>query len=238
MMMIDGISGCEEEINDRIGNLTNVTFVGGSAANAGEIDATYICANGKAFTDAAVLILMEPVNGFDVLKSQSFSLTDKVLEATMVDEKNRRVLEFNGRPAVEAYAEALGIPVAEVPDHFNDNPLGLVLNETHYFVRGLNKLSGTALDFYCRIKEGEVLSLLEMDDIVQQTSKDLRNIKYDTFNAIVEFNCICRAAVLNAENRTQDYADIFGKVPTISFSTFGESYIGHINQTSTMLLFK
>ena len=35
----------------------------------------------------------------------------------------------------------------------------------------------------------------------------------------------------------EDYGRIFAQYPTIGFSTCGESYIGHMNQTSTMVLF-
>ena len=39
------------------------------------------------------------------------------LTATKVNEATREVLEFDGRPAVEAYAEVVGCSIEEVPDY-------------------------------------------------------------------------------------------------------------------------
>ncbi len=67
-VLIDGLSRKEEAINERIGDLTNITFVGGSAGDDLKFKKTYVFANGKTYTDAAVLCLMKSNVKFDVLK--------------------------------------------------------------------------------------------------------------------------------------------------------------------------
>ncbi len=241
MMLIDGQSQCEEYINDQVGNLTNVIFVGGSAAANGLADPTYVLANGKAYTDAAVFVLMEPVNGFAFLKTQSLSLTDKKLMPTKVDESRRIVYEFNHRPAAEAYADALGVSVAELPKYFGTNPLALVFDTKNYFVRDPHSImENGAMDFFCSVKEGMELTIVQAGDIVANTRKDMEQVWFHDRNigAIIEFNCMSRRAELREKHQEQEYANLFKSVPTISFGTFGESYIGHMNQTSTMLFLK
>jgi hypothetical protein len=55
---------------------------------------------------------------------------------------------------------------------------------------------------------------------------------------IINFNCILRTLELKQKNLTGEYGDLFTSIPTIGFSTYGEQYIGHINQTATMLVFR
>ena len=83
-------------VMDKIGDLTNILFVGGSAADDMKLQTTYVFANGKAHTNAAVLALLKPKVGFEVVKTQSFCSTQKVLKATRVNEVERIVYEFDG----------------------------------------------------------------------------------------------------------------------------------------------
>ena len=236
MIIIDGMCGCEEKLNDQLGNLTNVPFVGGSAGDNFKFQSTWLYVDGKAYTNAAILILMEPANGYAILKTQSFATTNKKLTPTQVDECRRMVFKFDGRPATEAYAEALGISVDNLQDKFAEQPVGLVFDENNYFVRSPQRTEGESIRFYCSIKEGLELTLLQAKDIVVNTRADLQ--KHGNVRAIIDFNCAQRFMELEHKNQMKEYSEIFGNTPTIGFSTYGESYIGHMNQTSTMLLLK
>jgi hypothetical protein len=236
MIMIDGLSGCEEKLNDQLGNLTNVPFVGGSASDNFIFQNTWLFVDGKAYTNAAILLLMEPANGYAILKTQSFTTTSKKLTPTQVDEKRRMVIRFDGKPATEAFAGVLGISVDELKNTLVEYPLGLVFDEHNFFVRSPMKIEGTSIIFYCSVKEGLELTVLRSDDIVTATRTDLQ--KCGKLQAIVDFNCCLRTSELSRNNQLKEYSEIFGIVPAIGFATYGESYIGHINQTSTMLLIK
>ena len=240
VIMVDGLSGCEEKLNDQLGNHTNVPFVGGSAGDNFLFKTTWLFADGKAYTDAAILLLMEPTNGYEILKTQSFTTTSKKLTPTKVDEKRRMVVEFDGKPATEAYADVLGITVNEFEKTLGKYPVGLVFDEQNFFVRSPMKIEGTSIIFYCSVKEGLELTVLHSDDIVSGTRADLSKAAQNCggLKAVVDFNCCLRALELTQKNELQAYSEIFKDIPAIGFATYGESYIGHINQTSTMLLLK
>ena len=57
-------------------------------------------------------------------------------------------------------------------------------------------------------------------------------------SGIINFNCILRTLELGQKGLTEDYGKLFEVAPTVGFSTYGEQYIGHINQTATMLVFR
>jgi hypothetical protein len=196
-------------------------------------------AAGQAYTDAALLMLLKVRKGFDIIKTQSFVAAGKTLVATEVDDQNRKVIRFNGKPAVAAYAEAVGVAPEKASGEFMNHPLGL-MSHGEPFVRSPQRVQDGSIVFYCRILEGAELELLDATDIIAdtRTSVQAQKAKLGKIAGIIDFNCILRTLKLRADQRCDEYGAIFGKIPAIGFSTYGEAYLGHINQTSTMLVFR
>ena len=239
IVLTDGLSGKEEMIIDRIGDLTNVNFVGGSAGDDLKFEATHVYANGKSYTNAAVLVMIEPTNTFTFVKTQSFCPLPQKLVVTKANEATREVLEFNNKPSAVAYAEALGTTVADASSRFMHNPVGLVF-EGEPFVRSPQQIKGDSMIFYCSVVEGMELSLLESTDIIADTKKAIEAARQELggISGIINFNCILRTLELGQKGLSDAYGELFSSDPTIGFSTYGEQFIGHVNQTATMLVFR
>ncbi len=239
IILIDGLSGAEEGFIENVGDLTNVTFIGGSAGDDLKFAATHVYANGKSYQNAAILALLKPGVDFTFIKTQSFRDLGKPLEVTKADELKREVFEFNGQPAAASYAAAIGTSIEKAPEHFIQNPIGLVIDDEPY-VRSPQQIKGSSIMFYCSVMEGMELSLLESTDMIKDTrlAIDQAAEELGGVSGIINFNCILRTLELTDKNLTQEYGNLFGAVPTIGFSTYGEQYLGHINQTATMLVFK
>lgn len=243
IVLIDGVSMKEEKIMDLIGNRTNVIFVGGSAGDDFKFLKTHVCANGKAFTDSAVLVMLKINTNaeFSIIKTQSFKVSDYTLVANKVNEATREVIEFNNRPAILEYADAVGAAsIEDAPKYFMTNPVGLLVGENNLFIRSPQQLKGTNMVFFCNILENMEVRLLESTDIIEDTKKAIENKIYEfgQIDGIINFHCIERTHELEKKNLEKQYGKIFSDIPTIGFSTYGEEFIGHMNQTSAMLVFR
>jgi hypothetical protein len=239
LILVDGLSGTEERLMEKIGDLTDVIFIGGSAGDDLKFQQTHVYTDGQARSNAAALALVRLNRGFEIIKTQSFRSLGKSLVATDVDEPARKVIAFNNMPAIDAYAQALGLKPEEAANRFMTNPLGLVVDDDFY-VRSPQQVQDKSMVFYCNIKKGMELSILESQDIVEDTKVAMQKKIREMGNAsaMINFHCILRTLELQAKGQCEAYGSIFSSVPTIGFSTYGEEYMGHINQTSTMLTFK
>ena len=234
LVLPDGMSGAEEAIMESIRDATRIPFVGGSAGDDLAFRATLVAANGRTFDHAAVLALLRVPAGYGIIKTQSFRPLGKVLTATEVNESARTVRRFNGVSAVEAYAQALGIEQTDVATRFMSNPVGLLVGG-ELFVRSPQRvLEDGSIVFYCRIQQGTELELLESTDIITDTGKALKS----PHRALIVFNCILRTLQLQEEGQCEAYGELFADGPVVGFNTYGEEYIGHLNQTATMLAFR
>jgi len=239
IVLADGLSGAEEKLMDKIGDLTNLAFVGGSAGDDLKFKQTFMFANGAAYSNAALLALLKVKVHVDFIKTQSFTQLDKILTATRVNEAAREVIEFDHKPAIEAYASAIGTTVDKAPEYFMINPVGLMVGDDP-FVRSPQQVKGKSIVFYCNVSEGTELVLLKGGDIIGSTKSalDAKKKEIGPISGIINFNCILRTLELKQENKLDAYGKLFADVPTIGFSTYGEEMVGHINQTASMLIFK
>jgi hypothetical protein len=223
---------------DKLGDLTNVIFIG-SAGDDVAFKQTFVAAGGRATSNAVVLALLECPNGFVIIKTQSFHATQRFLVQTKVDKAAREVLEFNRKPAAAAYAEALAVKPEDLSGQFIAHPLGLMI-VGEPFVRSPQQIVGNAVRFYCGVDEGMKLAVLDSTAIVDDTAAALAAAlkRNPGAKGLLNFNCILRTLELEAKGLTKAYGAVFADFPTAGFSTYGEEYMGHINQTATMVLFR
>ena len=238
LVLHDGMAIAEEKVMTTLSSLSNVPFVGGSAGHQGQDEKTYVYVGHEPSSGSAALALLKLRGKYGILKTQSFDVTDQALSVTRANEAERTVLEFNGKPAAQEYARALGVTVSEAPNSFMRHPLGLLVGDEPY-VRSPQQLEGDGVRFYCNIKEGMDLRVLSARDIVAETKRDLTRAvqEFGPVAGLINFNCIQRTTELEQTGQAENYAALFAPYPSIGFSTFGESYVGHINQTSVILLF-
>ena len=231
LILMDGLSGKEELLMESLGDITDLAFVGGSAGDDLKFVKTNVAVNGQLTKGPGAIALLHVPAGFELIKTQSFCATEKLLTPTKVDRESRAVLEFDGKPAAQAYADAVGVAsVSDAASVFMSNPLGLMSGDEP-FVRSPQRIDGDKVHFYCSVHEGVELTLLKGQDIIADTAKVLSETPY---RSLVVFNCILRTLDLKSQGKTAAFGELFTK-PTIGFSTYGEAFIGHINQTATIL---
>jgi hypothetical protein len=234
----DGLSGTEEAVMAAITSRSNVPFVGGSAGDDLQFRATRVFVDFEPRSGTSAVALLEMERPYGLLKTQSFDVLDDVLRVTDVDEATRTVMGFNGRPAALEYARVTGASIDDLPGRFLDQPLGLLVSADEPYVRSPQQLKGEAVVFYCQVKRGMALRLLRSRSIVAETRRELerKRAELGKVEGVIQFNCILRTLELERKGECESYAALFQDVPTIGLSTYGESYIGHINQTATMVL--
>lgn len=237
LVLFESSGGAEEYCMDRLGTATDILFVGGTSSTF-QSGASRVYAGGQAYEDAMVLAVLKTVKGYDVVKTQSAQVySDRGFTVTKSDVENRIMYELDHRPVAQVYAETLGVPIEKIADYFASNPLG-VLADGQIFVRTFKAVTADGISLYCGIPEGSEIHLLKIGDIVKDTKRDMeRVIKYEPAG-VINFNCLYRTFEIQKGNIVQQYCDVFGKYPNIGFSTSGEAFLGHINETSTVLVIK
>ncbi len=212
-------------------------IVGGSPGDDLAFERTHVYADGEFRTDAAVLALCETTLPFTTFKHQHFVPGSRRMVITSADAGKRLVREIDGRPAVEAYAEALGIPVAELgPATFSRRPFVLWLGDDVY-VRSVQRVhdDGT-LSFLCAIDEGIVVRLGEAIDPLSSVEKAFEEVRTLVPQPALVLGCDCILRRIELEER--GVAEAVGRVyvdnHVVGFSTYGEQFnAAHVNQTFT-----
>lgn len=238
LSFIDGLCGCEESVTSVLAEaLQGVKLLGGSAGDDLAFAKTKVIYGGRAFSDGVVLLLGHAKGRFHVFKHQHFETTPRRLAVTKADVAARRVYEIDGLPALDAYAEALGLEASEVTgDVTFMNPVTFVCSGEIY-VRSIQKVNDDkSITFYCAVEEGVVLEIGGHSDIVDRLAGDVASLTGERgpFDFMLGYNCILRALETDQRAKVEAVGAVWRRagVASLGFDTYGEQLDGlHINQT-------
>ncbi|MBV9775403.1 MAG: FIST C-terminal domain-containing protein [Gemmatimonadetes bacterium] len=242
VVLVEGLRGKEEEANHALGMVApTLQFVGGSAGDDLDFRETRVFHNGEASDDGAALLLMEMAVPFTVTKTCSFEPTEHAFTITRADVASRTVYEVDGRPVLEAYADAVSAGSGALDGGvFMRHPWGMMLDREPWIRSPQQALADGGLKFYCQIEEGMRLHVMRGTDLIGQTDASVRRAAGELGGRVgggLIFNCILRRLELDRAEAHDPFRATFAGFPAAGFHTYGESYLGHINQTCTGLLF-
>jgi hypothetical protein len=242
LLLIDGLSKLEEQVVAIIHQiLSGIPLIGASAGDGLDFRHTWVYHDGAFHENAAVLALFETSLPFMPIHIQHFEPTDVRLVITEADVATRTVMEINGVPAVEGYAEAVGISVDKLtPQVFAAYPVMLKIGGK-YYVRSIQKVNPEgSLTFYCAIGLGLVLTVAKSSEsLVAHLETELSAIRR-TISApalIFASDCILRRLEVQQYGEIAQARQVLAPYPLIGFSTYGEQFGGvHVNHTLTALV--
>ncbi|MCC6901900.1 MAG: FIST C-terminal domain-containing protein [Polyangiaceae bacterium] len=238
LLLVDGLSLMEERLAAALYQaLGDLPIIGGSAGDDLAFERTAVYHEGKFLSDAAVFTLFETSLPFATFKLQHFATSERKVVVTAAHVHERRVLELNGEPAADVYAEVLGLRRDELgPGVFSRHPLVLRVGGDDY-VRSIQKLHPDgSFSLFCAIDEGVVLSVGECLDALDVLRGAFDRVADAVPEPALVLGCDCILRRLEFEETGLDrrVGDFLAERSVLGFSTYGEQYNGlHVNQTFT-----
>jgi hypothetical protein len=238
LMLIDGLSACEEIIASRLSSaLGNIPMVGGSAGDCLRFERTAVLIDGKFHSDAAALVLVATQHPFEVFKSEQSSRSGERMVITEADVQTRLVTEINAEPAAAEYSRLLGLNPDELtPNTFAGHPLVLQVGGVPY-VRSIQRVNpDLSLSFFCSVDEGVVLSGTRALDLVDSMARTFQSLheRLGPLQVVLGCDCILRALIANDTDTRARLSALMADNHVVGFNTYGEQFNAmHVNQTFT-----
>lgn len=241
LVLLEGARGREEKINEALGNVAPfLPYVGGSAGDNITFSGTWTYVDGRLERDGTALVCMEMLVPFMAFKTCHFEATERTIAVTRVDASRRLILELDGQPAAKAYAQAVGADAATLGfGDFLANPLGLMIDGEPWLRSGV-RVEGDGILFACAVVEGAKLHFMRANDMIEDARKKLEQAQQTLGGPIkggIFFNCAYRMIEARMKGLEEGYHRTLSSLPHVGLHSNGESYIGHINQTLTGLVF-
>lgn len=241
-----GTTNSEEKILSTMNSMLhvyNIPLLGGTSADDGEFQTTYVGLNGNVCTNACVYVLIKNLNGkISIYQENIFKKTEYEFIATNVNPKLRIVYELDDKPCAEVLAKCLKVPVNRLQEKFSTHPLGRIIGDDLFISANKNLIDNKAVSYYSRIYKNSKIVLLEPDDYKKVLRSTISKIKND-FNHIscsLVINCVARTMFFEQEGFADTFAKELGEIgPYIGFACHGEQMNEHhFNQTMVVGVFE
>ena len=243
LLLMDGLVMAEEHVTAGLKPLLgDIPLIGASAGDDLSFTETAVLAGGRFGNDRATITVLSTTAPFRPFRMQHYQPRETVLVITKATPSRRLVHEINGMPAAQAFAEATGVPVADLgPEHFSSNPV-LLRAAGENWVRSIFQVTPDgSLQFFAAIDNGAVLRLGRSDDAEKQFRESLDAIATDLgteITGVLAFDCILRRLDFARSGLDAAVSRAMAEYHTAGFSTYGEQFDDfHMNQTMVGVAF-
>lgn len=238
LLLIDGMCKREDVVMSAIyASLDNIPVVGGSAGDGLSFGKTWVFCDGRAHTDAAVLIILTTSLPFRLFKCDNFEPTSTKMVVTKADIELRVVQELNAEPAAQEYSRAVGIVDTNLDMFsFASHPV-LVRAGGAYYARSIQRVNPDgSLNFFCAIDEGMVLTVAKARNPIGATIEAFAETRKEIgeVSLYIGFECLLRRLDAEQHQFARDMSELYRANNVVGFHTYGEQYRSmHVNQTLT-----
>lgn len=244
--LADGLSNSEEKSLSVLSSVfeeDNIPIVGASSAGDLKLNKTFLAYNGEIYTNATVLTLLHNKNGkINIYKENIYESTEHQFVVTKASPKDRKIYEFNNKPIIKTYAEALNVPEKDVSKYFINNPIGRIIGNEVY-ISSIKKIEDdNSMNFYGRVYKNSYVNILKSRNPMEVLDKTIYKIKNEMPNisGTIVINCILRTVLFKEKNITSEFTSKLQQIGSFSGITcFGEHLNNKLlNQTMLVVCFE
>jgi len=243
LLLVDGLSMMEEHLAASLRPLLgDIPLIGGSAGDDLSFTETGVLHGGRFAPDRATLTIVSTATPFQVFRFHHYTPQLTILVITSASPARRLVHEINGVPAAQAFAEAIGVTVAELgPGHFSANPV-LLKAAGEYWVRSISRaFPDGSLQFFAAIDLGAVLRLGRPGDaegLLRERLTGVREQLGGSITGMLVCDCVLRRVEFIGSGRDRAIGRVLSEHRAAGFSTYGEQFDDfHMNQTMVGVAF-
>ena len=238
---------CEEIVQDTFKSVLEeigIPVFGGSAGNDSNSTESYVSYNGVLYREACAYVLIRNLHGrIRIFRENLYRPTNKVFYATDVDCEERKVYEFDDKPAAKVLAKALGVKQEELPSLLPKHPLGRMTDGEIYITEHNGMTEDGALTYFARIYNHTKVTLLTADEPEKVWENTIERIHEDIndFRFMIIVNCLSRSKLFEQSNQLDAFSEILHNElgEYVGFSGYGEQMnYEHLNQTMLVAVFE
>lgn len=247
-ILFDGLSASESFFLEALYSADRFPclFVGGSAGGKLDFQNTWVHDGNKLRQGHASIAFLKFASDirFGIFKSQNFEDKGPTFRVHSGSTELRYIDDVISENAqrtslIDALCTHFSCPENELESRMSEYTLAVRTNNEIY-VRSIAQFdfAQKRTHLYCDVSPGEDIILVKRTSIVDQTRHDYDRFLKDKPSAPIAAwlnDCVLRR-LCNPQDLDQ-MAPVFGEVPTIGFSTFGEIVGLNLNQTLSAIFF-
>ena len=236
--LLGGLSVQEELVTNALNmSLNDIPLIGGSAGDDKHFVDTRVFYNGRCYSDAAVLMVVNTICDFEVFSHHHLQADNEKLVVTQVSPDLRVVHELNAEPAALEYCRINGLKLEDLNSRtFAMHPLAVQVGDQLY-IRSIQKVNDDlSLTFFCAIDAGVVLTKMTSSGLLQHTPTIFSRLTdaVGEIQLLIGFDCIHRRIEVSERDIADEMSVMYSKHNVIGFNTYGEQINGlHLNHTFT-----